>query len=539
MNALTFQITLEEPVLATQPYSGEANSRTSFPFIPGSMIRGALIRSYTLENRNDDLMSDDSARRLFFDSEVRFLNAYPMQPKSKDRTLPRPLSWFTEKKDLAKADAKMQDFAVLRESKLKNPKNSKFRFCHIVGDQVYLIDSARQVLVHNASDDRNLKGQDTSNVFRYEALAPGQEFAGVILVDSGDHLSEDIDVLQRFLKQGGFAFGGAHTGGYGRAKISNIKRRANWREYDTGTATADSKGLAIITLLSDAILRADNGQIAAMLKEALGIRRPENEKEYRAYLKTDLVGGFNRQWGLPLPQSRVVAAGSVFRCPADAIDRDEINELVKHGIGERRVEGFGRIALNMQTQKQLQGVKLDFLSRKATVDLSQESRNLALLLANRRLRQELEKKLAELLSDANTKLPHKLPTSSQLSRVRVAARHALLTNDKKRGENEQGKIAEHMKFIKQHGAKDDWERVWFEGKSLFDWVIETSELAPEEFRITFRLPTSLPSVAEATAQLTDGIRTEFCARYIDGVMKLGVRLNKQRMEQGDESTVAE
>ncbi len=76
MNALTFQIHLHEPVLVTQGGSGDPNSAVGFDFIPGSVIRGALIGKY-IQGRNEDKVdaTDKDFRRLFFDGNVSFLNA--------------------------------------------------------------------------------------------------------------------------------------------------------------------------------------------------------------------------------------------------------------------------------------------------------------------------------------------------------------------------------------------------------------------------------------------------------------------------------
>ena len=42
MKALSYQVRLLEPLLATQLGAGEENSSQSSCFIPGSMLRGAL-----------------------------------------------------------------------------------------------------------------------------------------------------------------------------------------------------------------------------------------------------------------------------------------------------------------------------------------------------------------------------------------------------------------------------------------------------------------------------------------------------------------
>jgi CRISPR-associated protein Csx10 len=225
-----------------------------------------------------------------------------------------------------------------------------------------------------------------------------------------------------------------------------------------------------------------------------------------------------------LPQSWVLSAGSVFRCPAGVVDANTLRAIVEEGIGERRVEGFGRVAVNWQTQKELTKVKIKAMPQSFEGTLSSMSQELAERMATRRLRFILEEQLVKMLDDIFNKLPKHLPTSAQLSRVRVAARHAFLTHDL-------SKITEHMDFIKDHGAKDDWERTYFGDKSFFNWIKENCQLTKEEFEKKFSLSTGLPKIAGKTAVLDGELRAEFCARYIDGVMRLGIRKNKESEEK--------
>ena len=83
MKALTSQIHLLEPLLATQLGAGEENSAQSFNYIPGSMLRGALvsiylgIKSARMQDVGDPA-HDPVCRRLFFDGTTCYLNAYPV-----------------------------------------------------------------------------------------------------------------------------------------------------------------------------------------------------------------------------------------------------------------------------------------------------------------------------------------------------------------------------------------------------------------------------------------------------------------------------
>jgi len=521
MTALTFILALREPLLATQPFSGEADSRSSFPYIPGSMIRGALIRAGGFARSEEDLMLNEKMRRLFFEESVRFLNAYPTDPSTKQRTLPTPCSWFLDKDLIEDEQAPVYDFAVQINGELESPKPPKEKFCKIVDQNAFVPEVKFQITVHNAGDDRNVKGENNSQVFRYEALAPDQDFSGVILAKQEANLLE----LQALLESRFMTLGGAHTGGYGKVEIKDVKLQNGWEEYQTNHYDEDNaEKIVTFTLLSDAVLRSGNGQTSLDFAKALGINRPDKDDQYRAYAKVHLIGGFNRKWGMPLPQSWVLSGGSVFRCPASAIDANALRAIIEEGIGERRVEGFGRVAVNWQTQQELKKIKATALPKSFEGTLSTQSQKLAERMATRRLRFILEEQLVKMLDKIFNKFPKRLPTSAQLSRVRVAARDAFLTPDL-------SKITKHMDFIKDHGAKEDWERTCLEGIPLFDWIKDHCKLTKEQFEEKFELSGKLPKIAGKMAVLDDDLRAEFCARYIDGVMRLGIRENKKREEK--------
>ncbi len=296
--------------------------------------------------------------------------------------------------------------------------------------------------------------------------------------------------------------------------------KANWQEYSEEEPYVDDETeeeIVTVTLLSDAIVRDENGNMLLDTAKALGIERPVGDDMYRAYAKTRLIGGFNRKWGLPLPQCWTLAAGSVLRCPADKVDREKLNGYVEHGVGERRNEGLGRIAVNWQTLPKLERTEAKKSPKKPGIVLSAKSSEMAENMAKRLLRNQLESELVALLDAAKTQLQSPLPSSAQFSRVRVAARYAHLT-----GQIEI--ISKHMDLIKEHGAKEDWQHAEFEGESFFDWVKEMCELS--SFEKKFLQKKSLPKIAGKTAQTDNELRTTYLARYIDGVMKLGVKQNQ-------------
>lgn len=519
MKAITFVLTLEEPFLATQVNNNEPNSGISYPFVPGSMIRGALIRKYLNGRPAHDLAADDNGRALFLNGTVRYLNAYLYDAARKQRLLPKPLSWFVEKSKLDDEDMAIADFAVkLNRDRgneaLDNPKApGGGAFIEMISAQPLLAEPVYHVTVHNTTDEPGKKKEGVSQMYRYEALAPGQQFQGVILADDGVNLTD----IQHWLNDASLALGGSSTGGYGLVTVSDVsKPDANWQEYE---AESVKDNVHVLTCLSDVIVRGDGGQVTAAMADALGID-PEHLKGFQ---EVRVVGGFNQKWGLPLCQSWAIKAGSVFRIKKNAISESVLKSMVATGVGERTAEGFGRIALNWHTKSERTRFK-GVLEGEPDLakDVTGYGLELAQQMANRRLRQLLETKLAKFVSQKGHKFKG-LPSATQLSRVRLAARHALAQQNLEI-------IKAHMDSLK--GSRSQWQGAKVDDSDLFEWIKTQSNFNEEQFQTLFEIKGSLPEVARIEATLPKKLVVEFRARLIDGVMKLAVEQKKAENGNG-------
>lgn len=507
MKALTFNLRLIEPVLAARPESGEENSSTSYNFIPGSMIRGALIKRYT----SSSLLDDTQGRRLFLEGQLRFLNAYPYYLSEKIRMLPRPASWMVAKDQADEPGAAVHDFAVKVDTQLGNTKNPKGDYCARVNSAVELYTPASQVNVHNASDDPSVKVAGKSFVYRYETIAAGEMLSAAIIGDDVTALN-----LIKTLLGTEVLLGGSHTAGYGRAQVMDVVLEENdWHEYAPDATPADA---VIVTLLSDTIVRGKDGQVAGDLDDALGSALSiQGLKHIRTYKRLRISGGFNRKAGLPLPQEWSIQAGSVFVYPAGTIDVARLRGLLEDGLGERRIEGFGRIAINWFTQSQLtrQPYSVAQLDPQA-VSLSTESAALAKQMATRRLETLLDKRLVEAIN--GVALSEFLPQNSQLSRVRTAAQQAMLGKNLK-------ELTTLLNGLK--GARAQFERARISGRPMLDWLKDQADQhgIHQSLQIDEH---DLPKVAGQTASIDEPLAIEYTARLIDGVMKKAVKQNQAK-----------
>lgn len=449
MKVITFRLTAEEPILVTS-FQGDPNSDVSYEYIPGSAIRGALIGRFLKVHPDtpEDIVADAQVRSLFFEHSTRFLNAYlNTEDKKQPRSLPVPLSWRLKKGD----ESYIFDQSQPLESRASNGQETNEddkklvrvsqQFCCLEDTRVILCRAQRRINVHHQRDrKRGRATRDTGQVYRYESLESGQSFEAVILCDQ----DQDAIILEQLLKQSEtFRIGGSQTAGYGKITISNIQQHEVWAGIDKPIQNSWTevgkpiqnrlKPTIKITLLSDAIVCDENGQYTIELPAqeiacGLGIERINQTS--KSYMGNEPVGGFNRKWGLPLPQVQAIAAGSVFVFENLTITPEQAVQLEWQGIGERRNEGFGRVAINWLPEQHQFTVRQPerFSSRKTTLSLLPSSEILAQEMATRLLRQkldlELEKKLAQWPLSGDL-------TNSQLSRLMLVANQALLDNNPK------------------------------------------------------------------------------------------------------------
>lgn len=497
MKALTFQIRTLQPLLVTQLGAGEENSSTAFNFIPGSVVRGGIIGRYLQAHRVADVAQDPDCRRLFFDVAVRYLNAYPVNRQGQ-RTLPKPLSWRVSKDERHDPWATVYDFAIQPNTAPDNPVLPSGDFCWWDEDRVEIIKPKHYVGAHNASENRNVKRKEDSTVYRYEAIAAGQVFGGVILAED----TGDLETLRTLLGGIEINLGGSRTAGYGRVRLENLQITPDVREYEPGDEP--SGDIVILTLLSDVILRDENGQITTDLDAVLGWNHSQ------AYLKTRVLGGFNRKWGLPLVQTLALQAGTVLVYKASEVNRQLLQRLEREGLGERRAEGFGRMAVNWHTQAQLRRRVVPEDDLVSPGPLSGDSRELAQRMAERHLRSRLDQKLLEALDGLKITSP---PSNAQLSRLRLAVHRAWQHGDPHIA-------AEHLKGLK--GAKVQFERARIaDNKRLLSWLIEGIE--QNSLWQDYLQPPELPSIAGVTPQVTAAIKTEYTMRLLDALLQRTAR----------------
>lgn len=521
MKALHYRLHVLEPVLVSQAGAGEENSAVGLPYIPGSALRGVLATRWLAKHPGTDLANDPQARALFLDGTVCYLNAYP-ELKGK-RSLPVPASWFVEKEQVDDERATIYDLAVAPEPDFPKKSLGGGIFCLLERQEAespveeiecHLTKPERSNQVHITLEEVNRRGEG-NQVYRYEALAPGQDFIGVILAPEEQDLSE----IKTLLTESDLFLGTAHLAGYGRVSVEVVKEiPRDWREAPSFAAP---DGRVVVTLLSPAILRSDNGQVGWDGGQALArsIGLSAGARLLAAFGNTTLMGGYNRKWSLPLPQAWVLTAGSVFVFESAQIDQPALQRALDHGIGERRAEGYGRIAVNWQATAEItRQPQQDFDDEDKS--LSQTSQQLAHQMAQRRLRAVLDQRLIErVVREADG--VQNLPSNAQLSAIRQATLAGWTRNLPT-----MKPLLDYLDELKEAGKSQlDRCRMGASGSRLRDWLEERARKLDIEKQLL--QGGSLPQVAGEAAELTEDLRVEYTARLIDGVMQTLARRNRE------------
>ena len=485
MPLLKYTLDLEEPLLAAGRVS-DPNSNTSLDFIPGSLLRGLLIHRYCAQAGQSDITHDALARALFFDGTVRYLHAHPADPDGA-RTLPTPRTLLKAKYATPGNDGQWTlhnsahaAFSAPSDQQLER-EEKPFITLGDDGTSATLYAPRRTLSVHMQRDRR--MGRATAEngaVFQYQALAEGQRFIGLIVVDDSAAAAHQVAKLKALTADPVAWLGGSRSAGYGRVELSLADTATPEAPHGDEDDKEDEDELTL-TLLSDTLLVDPEGHplawadlarlpaaLGAALSEAAGESVTLSESEIawaRSSVGRALLGGYNSTWRLPLPPAPALAAGSVLvlrkRLPAPL--RAAIQA---RGLGLRRVEGYGRCAFNLPLAATLRAGSKDVAApTRAAQPIAGEAERLARRMAQRQLDQAIEAAITRFL---RTGTSHNPPRRSQLDWLAVQAQQVLNTAEEQMDQAAQA-LRERLQELRQ-AAKQQFERSQINGQSLAQWL---------------------------------------------------------------------
>ncbi len=357
MEIIRMRLTAEEPLAITDG-SSEGMGHRALPFIPGSMLLGALaMRWRALHPEVADPDSCAAFCGLFITGAVEWGNAYPMA--GANATVPIPLcyqkvknfpglpSTATPKEDLGKArvfntlalegdDSLMQ---LCREEwgmggdEFTKPKKLEPGFMdpkHLVRPEIPMSWS-----MHVALSERRAAAD--GQLFGYSSICPGVSFCTEICCHDESLLQ---DLRQLLGSTPSLRVGHSRSAGYGKVSVGPLS---------SAPATAQAIGgkAPTLFLLSDYIPSHSWLSPLKGLREDLAAALGANPddlviKPKKCSIAYSEIQGFNGLWRLPRRSRKALQKGSVLTFEASPA----LKGTLPCSMGACKAEGYGRILAN-------------------------------------------------------------------------------------------------------------------------------------------------------------------------------------------------
>ena len=365
---LRYRIKLAAPAVIPMA-DGDPNIVMTRRDVPGSNIWGAAAWHYLSQPNHTS--EDDAFRHAFLDGSLRFLTAYPEADNSEGfNEIPQRMIPIPHSMRKFKEDEKLVDFLEQPPEDLKDMPTKRLdqRYARISEGRLETQAVKTELNYHHArAEDRRIGralGAENPNggaLFTYEAIEAGQSFQGAVLGSEND-----LKNLQSWLQGGQIRIGRSRSAQYGEAEFEwiddtpqELNGRVEWDGFDEQPSDVpDSDKRLIITTLSPLLTVNDYGHPEARfpkgeLADVLDLETSEL-KLCSNYTRTEVIGGYNSHLRLPRQQWPAIASGSVFVFKAEkTLDQKHLLQLEYDGLGLRKGEGFGRIAVNRQGNLQL------------------------------------------------------------------------------------------------------------------------------------------------------------------------------------------
>lgn len=338
---------------------GTSDSSHALKYIPGSVLRGALVQEYLQSAGLAPELLDTSF--VFNPTHVQFWNGY-LSHEGK-RGLPFAMNMF-ETKESAKTNASMRNiydaFDEARFQKIQHQSPVR-----VTRDVMFLQDG-REIMAGNVKTVSSLHisingtaGRTTdgeTHVYRYEAIAPGQTFKAVVYV------SEDHSFARWLAEQSELTLwlGGARNSGYGRTTV-HVKPLVQSPEHVDVNRLQAAEQLYVLAT-SDWIIRDEHGRLVSALDEKWLGQQLGVELEWMDQLTaTRVSGGYVSPWKAYQPAVQAIQAGSIFRyrIKSGKLNPEKLAALMERGVGDRVNEGYGRLMFFADwTYQQLKDVSI-------------------------------------------------------------------------------------------------------------------------------------------------------------------------------------
>jgi len=371
---LPYRIKLLSPVLITSTV-GDENIALSEDFISGTSLLGMFATRYIkLKNKlsTDNAHLDPHFKKWFLGDDILFLNGYKMN-QDLIRSLPIPLSI-----QFPKGSQQPQELLFKSQSELAQVDETKYRdgYCVLIEEEDDKIPMKfekvpidKQINFHHQRTDQLVGKSESGEIFNYESLNPDQSFEAV-LVGTEENLDKLITLVGKNSFEG--RLGRSKNTQYGQVVINFDQ--INFNDYEIIDHSIDLHEFTI-TFLSHTILLNDSGQsqvgedifkkylIHQLDQKGITIKDAQVKIE-NCFIRGEYIENYVSVWKSRKPAMSAFRLGSCFhiriedqlwKSKCDVI-KAILMDLQNRGIGVRRNEGFGRIAINWQKDEDIENL---------------------------------------------------------------------------------------------------------------------------------------------------------------------------------------
>ena len=327
------------------------DKNTTLNYIPGKAVLGALAGTYLSEAGHS--ADDEEFVRLFLNGDTIYsdfnisdgVHIFAPAPSFLNK-LKKSKKYVNSLKYSEKKTFNNKDYDTANGNQPKKLKG-KYIYLEINNDNIKVLEyepKQRVIYHHRRGNDALLYSQT--------ALKEGQIFGGNIICNS-----KDYKLLLGLLKNTNFSFGKSKTAQYGNCRI--IKGIVDELFKKDVKFQVKKDELIYVSLASRGIFldecgyKQESKKVYQIIGEQLGLLNKEadisekigeiqgEEKDYPfCSIQSAMIYGYSGVWNLRKPPIAGIESGSTFIYRA-AEDKD----IDKYYVGERNLEGFGKVRL--------------------------------------------------------------------------------------------------------------------------------------------------------------------------------------------------
>ncbi|HHV29772.1 MAG TPA: CRISPR-associated protein [Clostridium sp.] len=491
---IQFDIQALEP-LKLGKFERDSNNEYSYSYIPGSVVKGAVVWG---------LVEDGGAvPKEILNGNSVFYNAYPLIDDN--LAIPMMQGYIGDKQEIRSNKDNIRVIHSFNKKKENSIPINSYEFV------VRETNNEKLLLGYNPGKVENLhiNKKDTLNddnkikMFRYEAIKKGECFRSYIRTPE-----QYYDDIVKILSNDYIYFGGSRGSGYGKCKITNKKEVSPICLHESDLDIEDD---LYIYFLSDAVLYY-NGKVNTYipegeLKEMLGIK---GKCEYvESYSSLGVAATYNTLYRTNTICYSAVSKGSVIKYRVEEkIDPDRIRKLATEGVGLRREDGYGQIAIlnNIPDDIVVSRYKKKEILPKADIELTEEDKRIVDIILCKifksRSKLQIEKIVLELLKD------RKRPQGSLQSQIGKLLN--IFQNGRYQTEDSFKKyLNEYLEHMKSKKGKTVWHK-------LYDFTVSNAFNKSKAERL------SIQKMLEDFVQ--DKSNSVFCE--IESIVNIGITLGE-------------